>query len=418
MDLATVSLLALLFAVLASCVATINVGLLGFTLAWGVGVYVAPSYGVDLSAKDVVAGLPADLIITLIGVSLLFSEAQTNGTLDQVSRWGIRLCRGRAAWVPVMFFILTALLAGMGAGNIAAVALVAPAAMIAARQSSISPMVMALMIGHGSIAGAMSPLSTLGIIADKELVKIGLGDHAYYVFGVNFAINAAVAAAGYLMFGGWKSHAMNVSRVDHSGDEKIPAFDRRHIITLAVIAVLFGGVVFAKVHLGLGALAAAAILLLVRAADERESIRALPWGVVLMLAGMSTLVALVERTGGIERFSEWLAALSSASTASGVLAFTTGVLSIFSSTSTVVLPTFLPLVDHLTARIPGADELQLATSVVVGGNLVDVSPVSTIGALCLAAAAPDVDRRKLYLQMLAWGVAMALVAAVICQWVL
>ena len=38
----------------------------------------------------------------------------------------------------------------------------------------------------------------------------------------------------------------------------------------------------------------------------------------------------------------------------------------------------------------------------VGGHLVDVSPLSTIGALCIAAA-PSEDSRKLFNKLLAWG---------------
>jgi di/tricarboxylate transporter len=94
-----------------------------------IGVYVAPPLGVELGVKGVVAGFPADLALTLIGVGLLFALAQVNGTLDVVAKLGVRLCRGRAALLPILFFSLTCLLSASGAGNIAAVALVAPAAM-------------------------------------------------------------------------------------------------------------------------------------------------------------------------------------------------------------------------------------------------------------------------------------------------
>jgi hypothetical protein len=49
----------------------------------------------------------------------------------------------------------------------------------------------------------------------------------------------------------------------------------------------------------------------------------------------------------------------------------------------------------------------------IGGHVVDVSPLSTIGALCMAGAAGS-DTRRLFIQLLAWGLSMAVVAAVIC----
>jgi len=46
---------------------------------------------------------------------------------------------------------------------------------------------------------------------------------------------------------------------------------------------------------------------------------------------------------------------------------------------------------------------------------VDVSPLSTLGALCLAAAPPEEDRRALFHKLMAWGWSMALVGAIVCQ---
>jgi hypothetical protein len=51
---------------------------------------------------------------------------------------------------------------------------------------------------------------------------------------------------------------------------------------------------------------------------------------------------------------------------------------------------------------------------VVGGHLVDVSPLSTIGALCIAAlVAGTEDPRALFNKLLAWGLSMAVVGAVL-----
>jgi len=56
----------------------------------------------------------------------------------------------------------------------------------------------------------------------------------------------------------------------------------------------------------------------------------------------------------------------------------------------------------------------LMSSMLVGAHLVDVSPLSTTGALCIAAEAPGTDVRQLFRWMMAWGVSMALVAAIGC----
>ena len=70
-----------------------------------------------------------------------------------------------------------------------------------------------------------------------------------------------------------------------------------------------------------------------------------------------------------------------------MIAFVTGLISTYSSTSGVVLPTFLPTVPGLVRELGGGDPLAIALSINVGASLVDVSPLSTLGALCVAAVA-------------------------------
>ena len=53
----------------------------------------------------------------------------------------------------------------------------------------------------------------------------------------------------------------------------------------------------------------------------------------------------------------------------------------------------------------------------VGGGLVDLSALSTVGALFLAAAPPGTDTRALFNALLAWGLSMSVVGAALC-WLL
>jgi hypothetical protein len=97
-----------------------------------------------------------------------------------------------------------------------------------------------------------------------------------------------------------------------------------------------------------------------------------------------------------------------------VIAFVTGSISTYSSTSGVVLPAFLPMVPGLVREVGGGDPLAVALSINVGSALVDVSPLSTIGALCVAAVADATQARELFRKLLAWGMAMIVVGAILC----
>ena len=128
---------------------------------------------------------------------------------------------------------------------------------------------------------------------------------------------------------------------------------------------------------------------------------------------MTVLIALLEKTGGLDLFTDLLARTSTAESVTGMVAFITGLISVYSSTSGVVLPAFLPTVPGLAERL-GADALAIASSMNVGSHLVDLSPVSTIGALCLASAPPTEDGRVLFNRLLVWGMSMTIVGGVAC----
>ena len=140
----------------------------------------------------------------------------------------------------------------------------------------------------------------------------------------------------------------------------------------------------------------------------------MPWGVIVMVCGVTVLTALLETTGGIDLFTSILARFSTQRSVTGLIALVTGLVSVYSSTSGVVLPTFLPSVPGLVQKLGGGDPLAIASSILIGGHLVDVSPLSTIGALCIAGAAASEDRRRLFNRVLAWGLSMAVVGALFC----
>jgi di/tricarboxylate transporter len=163
----------------------------------------------------------------------------------------------------------------------------------------------------------------------------------------------------------------------------------------------------------MGAFLGAVILVLTGSADDAEAIKRMPWKVILMVCGVTVLIAILEKAQGIDLLVSLVARISSASTVTAVVAFITGVISVYSSTSGVVLPAFLPMVPGLAQQLAGADPLAIANSMNIGGHLVDVSPLSTIGALCVAGAPLD-DSRSLFNKLLAWGLSMCFIGALLC----
>jgi di/tricarboxylate transporter len=415
-DLAWISLAALVITVVISCTSSVNPGVVALVFAWLIGTYLEATGGEAIGLKGVVAGFPSELFLTLAGVTLLFAQAEANGTLAGVTRAAVRCCRGNAGFIPVAFFGLALVLSSIGAGNIAAAALVGPMAMVVADRAKIPSFLMTIMVGHGAVAGALSPFAPTGIIADELMGRMGMSGHSTQFYLANLLANAAVAFAGYAAFGGPALLRRRVESADDiAADGLPPALETRHVLTLAVIAGLIVGVVGFGAQVGMAAFTGAAVLTLAGAADEKAAIRSMPWGVMLMVCGVTVLTALLEKTGGLDLFTTILGRFSTRGSAPGVMGFVTGIVSVYSSTSGVVLPAFLPGVPGLVEKLGGGDPLAIASSILVGGHLVDVSPLSTIGALCIAGAGSGEDRRLLFNRVLAWGMSMSVLGALICQ---
>ena len=207
LDPAGLAIAALVLVVVVSCTTRVNPGLLALVLAWLIGVCPPALCERPVGLKVVIAGFPSGLFLTLTGVTLLFALVQDNGTLDRVARRAVLACGGRRVLVPVLFFALAAAVGTAGAGNIAAAALVAPAAMGTARRLGIPAFPMALMVAHGAIAGGMSPFGPGGVVVAAACRdRLGLPGAEWTIYAHNFLANAAVGFAGFALFGGLRRH--------------------------------------------------------------------------------------------------------------------------------------------------------------------------------------------------------------------
>jgi di/tricarboxylate transporter len=406
MTLAWLSLGALVVAMIVSCTSTLNVGVLALALAWLVGVYLG-----SMSLNEVLSGFPVQLFLTLAGVTLLFTQAHLNGTLDRVAHAAVRVCRGNTGLIPVMFFLLGCVIASLGPGNVATAAMLAPMAMAVAARASIPPFLMAIMVGNGAQSGALSPVAPTGIIVTGLMDKIGLGGYELRTFVTNLAAHAIIAFAGYFLLGG-----MRLFKHSYKGGEtdgEATRLTRSHWLTLATIAGVLYTVLFLDANIGMASFTGAVVLAGIRVADHEQAIRRMPWIPILMVSGVSVLVSLLEKTGGLDLFTTILARFATPGTLTGVIAFVTAVISVYSSTSGVVLPAFLPTVPGLIERL-GGDAFGVASSMNIGAHLVDMSPLSTTGAMCIAGISDVEQVRPTYNKLLAWGLSMTVIGALGC----
>src|SRR3989338_834675 len=207
MDLAWISVGALIIAVTLSMVTTINVGIVCLAFAWIVGVLLG-----GMSVGDLLDGFPTGLFITLAGVTLFFGMARGNGTLERITERAVRLCRGHRGILPIMFFFLALGLASIGPGSIGATALLATQAMMVAPRPRIPFLLMAIMIGNGALAGSLSPFSPTGVVANSVMVRMGFPGLEWQTFINNILGHSLVAFGGHAVLGGLRLFGRDQSR--------------------------------------------------------------------------------------------------------------------------------------------------------------------------------------------------------------
>jgi hypothetical protein len=92
-----ISLIALLVAITLSCFSRVNVGLVAFALAWGVGLVTGGG------AELVVKSFPAQLFVTLCGVTCVRAGRRERNH-DGLAHAAFRLARGDARRIPPILF--------------------------------------------------------------------------------------------------------------------------------------------------------------------------------------------------------------------------------------------------------------------------------------------------------------------------
>ncbi|MDM0059134.1 SLC13 family permease [Variovorax fucosicus] len=427
----------------------INMGVIAFVGAFLVGTLVA-----GMNTKAIMGGFPADLFLTLVGITYLFALAQNNGTIDWLVKLAVRAVRGRIAAIPWIMFLIAALLTAVGAVSPAAVAIIAPIALGFAAKYGINPLLMGLMVVHGAQGGGFSPISIYGGITNKIVAKAGLPLNEMATMLASLGINLSVSLLLFFLMGGMKlmrqranadGSAPVVQRVSHGqsgaqvyGDAEGESFpeERRtaaraenslmdstpaetenpgsrsyQIATVAGLLALAVLTLFFKQDIGFVSITIGLVLTLMAPNLQKRALGQVSWPEIMLIVGVSTYVGVMEKMGTIDFVGHSVAGLTSPMIAALLLCFVGAVVSAFAS-STAVLGSLIPLAVPFLQGDTGVSAIGFIAAMAVSSTIVDVSPFSTNGALVLANA-KGVDRDVFFRQLMVYGAIVTLVAPVV-----
>ena len=433
---ALVSILALVILVGISCVnEDLNVGFLGIAFGIIVGGVFAGT-----PASKVMNAFPLSLFMILVGVTFLFGMAQTNGTMEKLTAYSIRACKGNTALVPIIIYILATFITTIGPGNIAGCALMAPVAMAIASKVKMPAFLMTLLVVGACNGAAFSPFAPTGIISNGIIAKCApeLGIPADYLNTLAWKIhfNSTIAQGfvnigGFFVMGGlkWireqKGAALDIDELA----PKPEPFNAAQTTTLLLVAILIILVVVPGLpgvkgtlpktitnmlsNVGSISFVLSIVLMLTGYGDSKAAVKVMPWSVIMMVCGVSVLIDVMDKAGGLNFLVEVMASVAGPTTICFWTAFVPAVISAYSSSSGVVMPMFLPMTPGLV-ELTGGDPIAIISAIDVGSHLVDTSPLSTLGALCIASAGEEEDKGVLFRKLLIWGLSMSIVSGIVC----
>jgi len=407
-----VAIIALVALFVIGTVLPINMGALAYVAAWLVGMY-----SLDLTEKEILAGVSGDLILTLIGVTYLFAIARNNGTVDLIVRSAVKAVGGRVALIPWVMFAVTAVLTGIGAVSPAACAIIGPIALGFAGRYAISPLMMGMFVVHGAQAGGFSPISVYGVITNSVMEQNDLPNSELTIFLSSLVINTILAAILFFVLGGRELMSRRIDPEEEaeettgSGGGTDVAVEtgvqRDQVLTLiAFVAVALVSLILDK-NIGFVAITAAVILSILAPEQNKDTVKQIAWPTVLLVAGVSTYATILTTAGSPEFVGNWAAGLATAVIGALILCYVGGVVSAFAS-STALLPVIIPIALPLIAD-GGVDAGLFVAALAVSSTIVDVSPFSTNGALMLANRPDTIEESVYYKQILTYSVIVVLV---------
>jgi len=345
--------------------------------------------------------------------------------------------------LPLVLFALVASVTAAGLGNIAAIALIAPLAIPLARELQISAFLMTALIVGAANAASFSPLTLPGIYTNDFVQRSPTLSAAldpatlrWWIFWSVFVCISATAVVSFLFMGGKKwLHSMhpNPSHFDTHAKHKPEPLTKQQK-TIAQLTIVFAGVFVLGCLSNLPALKdsvppellrifkrfgdvgfmgwlGSGVLLMLGLGSLERSLKSIPWATLLLVCGMSTYIELLSRLGLPETVSALVQKNIAEPLLPAAFASAAALLSAFSSSVGVALPVFMPIVEAVAKTLEASLTQTLIISVAVGSHLVDASPLSTLGALCLAQIKQAEEQSRAYRALLIYSFCMIPVAA-------
>ncbi|MBZ6527547.1 SLC13 family permease [Aerococcaceae bacterium DSM 111021] len=372
----------------------VNTGILALGFAYLIGAFV-----VGMSPSDLLGIFPTKLFMVIFGLSMFFNFAVVNGTLDKLAKLLLYYARNFTKYLPILIYLISALVSGLGAGFFATVAVMTTIAMAISNEAGLNRLLAAISISLGALSGANFMVSSHGVIFSSLLSETALvGDSqliTHNIFWVTFLYPFFV-----LLFLIFMSSRSNQAETIQAVFKKPEAFTPKQKLNLLLIGLFMAIILFvpilsrvfsgntvlefvnSRIDISFLAIVFAIVGYLTHLAEDSKAVTAnVPWNTIWLVTGMSMLISVAAEAGTIELLASAIAQMPDAIIPIAITIIA-GIMSMFSSTIGVVAPLMFPMVAEISGA-SGHSATLLIIAVIVGAQSTAISPFSSGGSLAL-----------------------------------
>lgn len=418
--------IALILSIIIGFKAKINTGLVAIPFAYIIGCFI-----LKLKPADVISMWPIAIFFVILTVSLFFTFAVVNGTLETLAGKLLYKCRAFSLFLPIAIFLISVLIAALGAGYYSVMVLMAPLALIICKKIGINPLVGALCADCGGQVGSNFMISLNGVIYRKLITSEGFNDNQAFSTSISIFFTylalTFIVIAGLLLY--YRKKSANSEGITNIDLEKPQPFNNKqktnlYLILLFVVVLLIPPILHAiepksatitflnsSLDVGLIATIFAVIASILNLADSKAVLTRVPWNTLIMISGVGMLVAVAIKAGTVNLLAHWVGGNIPTFFVPIILALVAAIITSFGSFIGIAAPALFPVVSSIS-HLTGLNPAMLYTCITIGGLSAGISPFSAGGAMVLGFT-PEEERDSMFAKEMFVGLPLCVGGAVI-----
>ena len=387
-----------------------HLGLWALFFAWLIG-----CFGLGLKTSALVNMWPLSFTFIVVSLSVFYGYTGKTGVLELLAKKIIYANRNRAWILPFMIFILSFLMCLAGCSTYAVVALLAPIGFQICIDAGINPVLMVSAVMTQAASSSFAPWSLgasqpMGYFAKTQWAEYAQ-DFEWYIW-INGFIGMFIAfIILFIICRGWKAKNIDASKLEVPGE--LTEEHKKVLTVVAIVAVVvivpaliklitgYNPAWFGYLDIQFVAIVGSIALKLMNVGGpgaEMDIVKnRVPWSLVLMVAGVTTLMGVAKAGGAVDLIANFISDHFPPALIPPAIAVLAGFMTLFSGGMTVVTPTLLPLVEPLYESA-GLSPIWTATTICLGANMPAISPVSTGGSICLGMVPNEEWRQKMFVR--------------------